>query len=437
MDKANEKLSGKDWFLASIAGIASYLDAALLVSAGIALAIWSDHFGVNAWWTGVISTTLTLSVAIGALLGGRLSDKFGRVRVFNIDILLVAVGSLIIGFAGSLEMLLVGLVIAGLASGADLPTSLAVITERVAPERHGKVITVTGMFWILGILLSQALGFATATMGMTGTRLLFIWIAAVALINWGMRVFSRRFRQVEQELYEENAHKNASTQPETKLSIRTIFASKRYLLPLLSVTGFYLFWNIPANTWGSFVNYFLVTINGRSQSYSTALGFFANAAAIAVLFFIYMRFADTKHRYTMMNIGLLLCTLSFVVSGIFGATSWIVFSIAYFVYSACNNLHGESIFKIWTQAFYSPDMRASATGVSIAIVRILTAVCSVFTPVIMNYSPNLLMWLLVASLLICWIFAGVTIRMVRKYNIADPGIKGPEPSASARAAAQK
>ncbi|MFS0881523.1 MFS transporter [Metabacillus niabensis] len=423
MGKTKDKLSSKDWFLASVAGIASYLDAALLVSASIALAIWSDYFNINPWWTGVTSTSLTLSVAIGALFGGRLSDKFGRVRVFNIDILLVAIGSILIAFSNSMEMLLIGLIIAGLASGADLPTSLAVITERVSPKHHGKVITITEMFWILGILLSQALGFITSTIGMMGTRILFIWIAVIALINWGVRVFSPKFRQIEHELYEQNAHKNIDAHATQKVSIKSIFSSKKYLVPLISVTGFYLFWNIPANTWGSFVNYFLVTINGRSQSYSTALGFFANLAALAVLFFIYMKLADTKYRYTMMHTGIFLCVLSFVVSGIFGGTSWIIFSVAYFIYSACNNLHGESIYKIWTQSFYSPDMRASITGVSIAIVRILTAICSVFTPVIMNYSPDLLMWLLVASLLICWVFAGSTIKLVKKYNIPDPGIK--------------
>ncbi len=426
MESKKDKLSGKDWFLSSIAGVASYLDAALLVSAGIALAIWSDHFDLNPWWTGVTSTTLTLSVAIGALFGGRLSDKFGRVRVFNIDILLVAIGSFLIAFSTNIEMLLVGLVIAGLASGADLPTSLAVITERVSPKHHGKVLTITGMFWLLGILLSQALGFATSTMGMMGTRFLFVWIAVIALLNWGVRVFSKKFRQVEQELYEQNSQENMVNEPTQKVSIKAIFSSKKYLLPLISVTGFYLFWNIPANTWGSFVNYFLVIINGRSQSYSTALGFFANLAAIAVLFFIYMKLADTRYRYVMMHIGIFLCVLSFVISGIFGGTSWIIFSVAYFIYSACNNLHGESIYKIWTQSFYTPDLRASVTGISIAVVRILTAVFSVFTPVIMNYSPDLLMWLLVASLVICWVFAGLTIKLVKKYNIPDPGIKGIE-----------
>src|SRR5699024_8947982 len=127
-------------------------------------------------------------------------------------------------------------------------------------------------------------------------------------------------------------------------------------------------------------------------------------------------------RYTMMHIGLFLCVPAFVASGIWGGVSWVVFSISYFIYSACNNLHGESVYKIWTQAFYQPNVRATVTGLSIAIVRILTAVFSVFTPTIMNYSPNLLMWLLVLSLVICWLFAISTIRLVKKYDIEDPGV---------------
>jgi MFS transporter, SP family, inositol transporter len=195
------------------------------------------------------------------------------------------------------------------------------------------------MFWLGEILLSQALGFMTSTMGMMGTRVLFIWIAVIAFLNWVVRVYSRKFRQVEQELFEQNARSNKNSELAQTVSLKVVFTSKKYLMPLISVTGFYLFWNIPANTWGSFVNYFLVTINERSQTYSTALGFFANLAAVAVLYFIYMNFADTKHRYTMMHMGLLLCILSFVVSGIFGGTSWIIFFVAYFIYSACNNLH--------------------------------------------------------------------------------------------------
>jgi inositol transporter-like SP family MFS transporter len=418
------KISKQEWFLTCVAGIASYLDAALLVSEGICLAIWANAFHIGPWWTGILSTSLTLSVAIGALLGGRISDKFGRVKVFNIDILLVVVGSLFVAFAFDIRFLLIGLIISGLASGADLPTSLAVITERVPKEHHGKVITITEMFWILGILLSQAFGFATSGLGLMGTRILFIWIAVVALVTWIIRKFSKSLKTIEANLQQNNAKLAEATDiTHPKLKLRDLVKEPKFFLPLLSITGFYLFWNIPANTWGSFVNYFLVTIDGQTQAYSTAIGFFANLAAILVLFFIYMRFADTKFRYTMMHIGLILCILSFVVSGIFGGTSWIVFSVAYFVYSACNNLHGESIYKIWTQEFYPVEARATVTGISIAVVRIFTAICSVFTPIIMNYSPSLLMWLLVASLVICWLFSMNTIHLVKKYDITDPGIK--------------
>lgn len=116
------------------------MDAALLVTTGITLAIWKDAFQLNTWWVGIISTVLTLAVAMGSLLGGFLSDKFGKIRVFNIDILLVALGTAMVAFAGNVRILLIGLIISGLASGADLPTSLAVISERTSKKVQGKVI---------------------------------------------------------------------------------------------------------------------------------------------------------------------------------------------------------------------------------------------------------------------------------------------------------
>lgn len=79
----NEKisLSRDNILLIIVAGIASYLDAALLVSLGVALPIWANYLDLNSWIVGLLSTTLTISVAIGSFAGGWLADKFGRVTV--------------------------------------------------------------------------------------------------------------------------------------------------------------------------------------------------------------------------------------------------------------------------------------------------------------------------------------------------------------------
>ena len=155
MNTEVEKMDRKTLSLVLVAGTASYLDSSLLVSLGVALPIWTKILYLSPLVSGFISTLLTLMVALGAVVGGWLSDKFGRVRVFNLDILFVAIGAIIVAFAPNLFILMVGIIIAGIASGADLPTSLAVISERTSSTMYGRSITITQIFWTVGILLSQ------------------------------------------------------------------------------------------------------------------------------------------------------------------------------------------------------------------------------------------------------------------------------------------
>ena len=92
MDNVNKpKMDKKTLSLVVVAGTASYLDSSLLVSLGVALPIWTKLMHLTPLVTGFISTLLTLMVALGSVTGGWLSDRFGRVRVFNLDIFFVAI----------------------------------------------------------------------------------------------------------------------------------------------------------------------------------------------------------------------------------------------------------------------------------------------------------------------------------------------------------
>lgn len=407
-----------EWVFSFNASIASYLDASLLVSTGIVLANWQREFGFNAWWVGIISTVVTLSVGIGSIFGGYLADRFGRSKVFNLDILFTAIGTLIVAFSINLEMLLIGLIIAGIASGADLPTSLAMISERTNPERYGKVIASTELFWLAGIIISQGLGFLVANLGYFGTQVLFIWLSVVALSTWSIRMFSTKFRKLEKEIIVPLTKSNDTVEPE-KISLRKIMTMKRYSMPMIGLIGFYLFWNIPANTWGSFLNYFLNTVGGRSQQFATLTAFFANILGGLVLYWIGMKTSDTRFRYMVMRIGLLLCILAFVVSAIYGGI-WYVFTVAYFVYCMANMLHGEALYKIWSQQLYPVNMRASVTGLTYGIVRAVTAAFSFITPFIMTRSPTLLILILAFSLVLCWICGEFVIKFIKNNKLKDP-----------------
>lgn len=416
MDNASKpKMDKRTLSLVVVAGTASYLDSSLLVSLGVALPIWTKLFHLTPLMTGFISTLLTLMVALGAVVGGWLSDRFGRVRVFNLDILFVAIGAIIIAFAPNIGILLCGTVIAGIASGADLPTSLAVISERTSEKMYGRCITITQVFWTVGILLSQFIGFLTSSMTVGSVRWIFGVIAAVAFINWCVRAFSSKFKNVESSLQKQEAANKQDQHEQKKVKLRDVFRNKEYLSVLVALTLFYLFWNLPANTWGSFVNYFLVTVSNRTQAYATLIALIANIFNL-ISNSLYVRVSDTKYRYPVMYGAIIVGSLAFLCAGIWSNVWW-AFSVAYVLYSATNTLCGEPLYKIWTQTFYPVNVRASITGFSYGFVRFFTAIFSLITPTLMAWSVQKFLWIIFACALISGGFAVLIVHMLHSRGL--------------------
>lgn len=416
MGNEKVKLSRDNVLLIIVAGLASYMDAALLVSLGVALPIWTQHLALNSWMVGLLSTMLTVAVAVGSFIGGWLSDKFGRVAVFNADILFVAIGSFIIAASRDVPLLLVGVIVAGLASGADLPTSLAVISERMSNKVYGRAISSTQIFWTVGILLSQFIGFLTAKSGMGSPTALFGWIGAVAFLNWCVRVFSKKFKAIEANLADD--HASTTDQVAKKAGLGQLLKSSGFLIPLVLLTVFYLFWNLPANTWGSFANYFLVTVDGRTQADSTLIALAANIVCLLVNV-VYLKVSDTKYRYKAMYLGIAIALIAFVTAGSF-SDQWQVFAIAYICYSGSTVLCGEALYKIWSQTFYPVDARATLTGFSYGLVRVFTAVFSLVTPTLMAFSPKLLLWIMVGCTVLFGACAIIIVNLIRHLGLKDP-----------------
>lgn len=120
--------SPNPWYIAVIAGMASYLDAATIVSSGNALVMYQEPLGLSGDQIGVLSFALTLGIAIGAITGGRLGDRFGRKPVFSVTMIGIVIAMTCNTFATGFTMLLVGAILGGLSTGADLPVSIATIS---------------------------------------------------------------------------------------------------------------------------------------------------------------------------------------------------------------------------------------------------------------------------------------------------------------------
>ncbi len=101
--------------------------------------------------SGLLFTYFTVASLLVRLVAGKSSDIYGRVAVLKVSTLLVTLGMLVIGFADSKTMLIVGVCIYGVAQGSSSPTLLAWATDLSSDEHKGRGIASLYIFMELGI----------------------------------------------------------------------------------------------------------------------------------------------------------------------------------------------------------------------------------------------------------------------------------------------
>ena len=141
--------------LAVAAGIGSMLGSGCIVGLSATIPVWQKGLELTTGQVGIVSGGLTFAIAFGSLFTGQISKAFGLIRSFNWINLFYAIGAAVCILATSFPMLLLGVIIMGVASGADLPLSLTVVSHD-APDEHtsARLISSTQIFWQVGIFIS-------------------------------------------------------------------------------------------------------------------------------------------------------------------------------------------------------------------------------------------------------------------------------------------
>ena len=127
--------------------------------------MWQNGLGLTNSQVGIISGALTFAIAIGSLLAGQITKSFGLVKSFNWLNLIYAIGALICVFSNNYIMLLIGVIITGLASGADLPISLTVVSHDAPDDKtSASLVSSTQIFWQIGVFMSYVCAFIVSKM---------------------------------------------------------------------------------------------------------------------------------------------------------------------------------------------------------------------------------------------------------------------------------
>lgn len=130
-------------------------------------------------WGGYLSMTFAVANLIAQPILGGLSDRFGRRPVLLASMLMLAIDFTIMGFATSIEVLLLGRALSGLAS-ATHSTAAAYIADTTEPKDRGRAFGMLGAAFGLGFILGPAIG---GLLGDVGPRAPFFVAAGLAALN--------------------------------------------------------------------------------------------------------------------------------------------------------------------------------------------------------------------------------------------------------------
>ncbi|WP_116201523.1 sugar porter family MFS transporter [Amycolatopsis circi] len=119
-----------------------------------ALPYMKDDLGLSPFTEGLVTSSLLLGAALGAIVGGRLSDRRGRRRMILLLAVIFLVGTIGCTTAPVTAVMVVSRFVLGLAVGGASVTVPTYLAEVSPAERRGRLVTQNELMVVTGQLLA-------------------------------------------------------------------------------------------------------------------------------------------------------------------------------------------------------------------------------------------------------------------------------------------
>jgi len=178
----------------------------------------------------------------------------------------------------------------------------------------------TNIFWYIGPIVILLLSLAFAPLGLLGTRLVFVSLLIVALVTYILR---RRLTESPRWLYLTGKANEAGEALQSigeaapvapvaqqKSDLKELF-TRQNLKRFLFIVPIYVFWGIPAGTYGFFLPYIFKTMGAESAAAADGLQILWFVSAIVTVLFVFMPLNDRIDRRILYAISAAFCAVSF------------------------------------------------------------------------------------------------------------------------------
>src|SRR5437763_2373784 len=171
-----------------------------------ALIFIKREFGLTTVAEEIVVSGVLLGATLGAIVGGKAADLFGRRRVLLVTAAIFGIGALASAMAPSPTVLIVSRVVLGLAIGLASTNVPVYLSEVAPPHARGWVVSLFQLAVTIGIVVAYLTDYAFA--GVEGWRwMLSLAVVPALVFGAGMFFLPESLRCLIRVVYHESAHR--------------------------------------------------------------------------------------------------------------------------------------------------------------------------------------------------------------------------------------
>lgn len=366
-----------------------FLDGYVLAIIGVAIAQLSrtGELGLTDGWTSAIGAAALVGLFLGTSVGGYVTDRIGRKRMFIIDVIGIAVISLATAFVSTPLMLVVMRFFIGVVIGADYPIATSMVAE-FTPRKHRAIsMGFIAAIWYVGANAAYVVGYFLSDVE-GGWR----WMLGSAVVpclviligRWGVpespRWLASKGRSGEAEtILRQMFGTTVELEPAPVTTTRygALF-EPRYLSKVVFIGTIWLCQAVPMfaiYTFGpQIMSAFGLGAGRLSVLGEVLIGTFFMIGCIPAMFW-----ANSLGRRRLLIGSFALMTVALAVLGILPAAGTWTVIVCFAVYAFFSGGPGN-LQWLYPNELFPTDIRASAVGAAMAFSRIGTVIAMYVLP---------------------------------------------------------
>jgi putative MFS transporter len=175
--------------LAVLIGVGSFFNFMEVALGSLLVPLIGEQWSMTTFEQSALLAATFIGEAIGSLLLAPLADRFGRSRMFQVNLVLYAIFSVAAAFAPGVAALIALRICLGVGLGGELTLVDSYLTETMPARGRGRVLAYS---YTLGLFAAPLTGLATVLLpatigGVDGWRVIMVSAAVGAVVLWKLR----------------------------------------------------------------------------------------------------------------------------------------------------------------------------------------------------------------------------------------------------------